>query len=267
MPSPAHRPAAKRVCGDVRFEDVHFRYPARPDAPVLRGLNLVAGAGEKIALVGPSGAGKSTIVSLLLRFYQPDSGRILLDGQPIESFDLGDLRSHFAMVPQEVLLLGGTIDENIRYGRPEASAEEVREASHQAACQEFIEKFPDGYDTIVGDRGIKLSGGQRQRIAIARAMLKNPAILILDEATSSLDSESEHLVQSALEHLLRNRTAFIIAHRLATIRQTDRIFVIEDGLVVETGTHDALIKNPDGLYRRLAERQFASESGAADAGS
>ncbi len=261
------RPAGVRVRGEVLFDNVHFRYPARPDARVLRGLNLAAGVGEKIALVGPSGAGKSTVVSLLLRFYQPDSGAILLDGRPIGSFDLAELRSNFAVVPQEVLLLGGTIEENIRYGQPAASPQEVREASRQAACHEFIEKFPEGYQTIVGDRGIKLSGGQRQRIAIARALLKDPAILILDEATSSLDSESEHLVQSALEHLLRNRTAFIIAHRLSTIRQADRIFVIEDGLVVETGTHDTLIKNPEGLYRRLAERQFASEIGLAEVAS
>ena len=260
-------PRAPRVRGEVRFEDVRFRYPARPDAPVLRGLCLAAGAGEKVALVGPSGAGKSTIISLLLRFYQPGSGKILLDGRPIESFDLGDLRSQFAVVPQEVLLLGGTIEENIRYGRPASSGQEVREASRLAACHEFIEKFPEGYGTVVGDRGVKLSGGQRQRIAIARAMLKDPAILILDEATSSLDSESEHLVQSALAHLLRNRTAFIIAHRLSTIRQADRIFVIEDGLVAETGTHDLLIRNSGGLYRRLAERQFASAGGPGEAAS
>ena len=245
-----------RFQGSVRFENVAFRYPSRREIPVLQNLSLDAAAGESIALVGASGAGKSTIVSLLLRFYEPDSGRILVDGIPARDFSIADLRSNLAIVPQEVLLLGGTVEENIRYGKPSATKDEVIAASRLAACHEFIERFPDGYQTIVGDRGIKLSGGQRQRIAIARALLKDPAILILDEATSSLDSESEQLIQKALDSLLQNRTAIIIAHRLSTIRRVDRIYVIEQGRVVETGTHDELYSRADGAYRRLAALQF-----------
>ena len=245
-----------RLRGDVRFEDITFRYPSRPQTTVLEHLTLHAQAGEKIALVGPSGAGKSTIVSLLLRFYEPDSGRLLVDDRPAADFSLQELRGNMAIVPQEVLLFGGSIEENIRYGRPGASREEILAASRQAACHEFIERFPEGYDTVVGERGVKLSGGQRQRIAIARALLKNPAILILDEATSSLDSESEHLIQQALDILLQGRTAFIIAHRLSTIRKVDRIYVIEDGRVLESGTHDELMARDGGRYRRLAEMQF-----------
>jgi ATP-binding cassette subfamily B protein len=249
---------APRVRGDVRFDDVSFRYPSRPEIPVLRNLTLRANAGEKIALVGPSGAGKSTIVSLLLRFHEPDTGTIAIDDRPARDFTLPALRDQMAIVPQEVLLFGGTIEENIRYGRPTATHEEILTASRQAACHEFIERFPEGYATLVGERGVKLSGGQRQRIAIARALLKDPAILILDEATSALDSESEHLIQQALGVLLENRTAIIIAHRLSTIRKADRIYVIEDGTVLESGTHDELITHPDGHYRRLAEMQFAT---------
>jgi ABC transporter fused permease/ATP-binding protein len=245
-----------RFRGEVEFETVSFRYPSRPQSPVLRDLTLTAKAGEKIALVGPSGAGKSTVVSLLLRFYEPDSGRILIDGQPIADRTLRDLRANMAIVPQEVLLFGGSIEENIRYGKPGATREEVIAASRLAACHAFIEKFPEGYETIVGERGVKLSGGQRQRIAIARALLKDPSILILDEATSSLDSESEHLIQQALAELLKNRTALIIAHRLATVRKADRIYVIDEGRVIESGTHEELIVRPDGVYRRLAEMQF-----------
>ena len=245
-----------RLQGSVRFDDVSFRYPSRKEIPVLQNLSLEATAGESIALVGASGAGKSTIVSLLLRFYEPDSGRILIDGHPATDFSIADLRANLAIVPQEVLLLGGTIEENIRYGKPAATVEEVIAASRLAACHEFIEQFPDGYQTLVGDRGIKLSGGQRQRIAIARALLKNPAILIFDEATSSLDSESEQLIQKALDLLLKDRTAIIIAHRLSTIRRVDRIYVIEQGRVVETGTHDELYAREDGAYRRLASLQF-----------
>jgi len=245
-----------RFHGDVAFDSVSFRYPSRPQSPVLHELTLAAKAGEKIALVGPSGAGKSTIVSLLLRFYEPDSGRILVDDLPIAGFTLRDLRANMAIVPQEVLLFGGSIEENIRYGKPGATRDEVIAASKLAACHAFIEKFPEGYETIVGERGVKLSGGQRQRIAIARALLKDPSILILDEATSSLDSESEHLIQQALVELLKNRTALIIAHRLATVRKADRIYVIDEGRVIESGTHDELITRPDGVYRRLAEMQF-----------
>jgi ATP-binding cassette subfamily B protein len=247
-----------RLKGGFRFEDVTFEYPSRKEIAVLRGLSISAAPGEKIALVGASGAGKSTIVSLLLRFYEPSSGRILVDDRPATDLTLAQLRSNLAVVPQEVLLLGGSLEENIRYGRPDATREEIIAASRLAACHEFIERFPEGYDTLVGDRGIKLSGGQRQRIAIARALLKDPSILILDEATSALDSESEHLVQQALSVLLKNRTALIIAHRLATIRQVDRIYVLENGAVIETGTHDELFAKENGAYRHLASMQFLS---------
>jgi ATP-binding cassette subfamily B protein len=242
---------------NVVFENVHFTYPGRPDVPVLRGVSLAANAGERIALVGPSGAGKSTVVSLLLRFYDPDSGKILLDGRDERELDLAAVRSRVAIVPQEVLLFGGSIRDNIAYGRPQATDEEIREAARQANCADFIERFPDRYETLVGERGIKLSGGQRQRIAIARAFLRNPDLLLLDEATSALDSESEGLVQQALDTLLSGRTAIIIAHRLATVRKCNRIYVLQEGIVTEQGSHDELMMHPDGAYRRLAELQFA----------
>ncbi|TCO91081.1 ATP-binding cassette subfamily B protein [Chthoniobacter flavus] len=250
--------ALERFRGDVEFAGVGFSYPSRPDLPVLRDLSLAARAGEKIALVGPSGAGKSTIVSLLLRFYEPDIGRILIDGAEAHTLALGSVRGNMAIVPQEVLLFGGSIRDNIAYGRPQATEEEIFEASRRAHCHEFISRFPEGYGTLVGERGVKLSGGQRQRIAIARALLKDPAILILDEATSSLDSESEALIQEALAELLIGRTSFIIAHRLSTVRQCDRICVIEQGTMIESGTHAELMEFTDGTYRRLAERQFAT---------
>ncbi len=242
----------------VVIEDVHFHYPSRPDLPVLRGVTLEAKPGERIALVGPSGAGKSTIISLLLRFYEPSTGRILIGGADLRTLDTAALRARMAIVPQEVLLFGGTIRENIAYGRPGATDAEIRDAAARANCAEFIESFPEGYETLVGDRGVKLSGGQRQRVAIARAFIRNPDILLLDEATSSLDSGSEKLIQDALETLLAGRTAFIIAHRLATVRQCDRICVLEAGRVTESGTHDELIAREGGTYRRLAEMQFAS---------
>jgi ATP-binding cassette subfamily B protein len=245
-----------RFTGSVRFDRVSFHYPSRPNMPVLREVSLEARPGERIALVGPSGAGKSTIVSLLLRFYEPDTGRIQFDGQPASDFDLRTVRGNMAIVPQEVLLFGGSIRENIAYGRPGASDQEIHGAAARAHCTEFIERFPEGYETLVGERGVKLSGGQRQRIAIARALLRDPAILILDEATSSLDSESEQLIQRALATLLEGRTAFIIAHRLSTIRRCDRIYVIESGVVTESGTHDELRSQVGGTYRRLAELQF-----------
>jgi ATP-binding cassette subfamily B protein len=194
---------------------------------------------------------------LLLRFYDPDSGRVLLDGKPTSSFELASVRGNMAIVPQEVLLFGGTIRENIAYGRPGATVDEIQTAARRANCHEFIEKFPEGYETLVGERGVKLSGGQRQRIAIARALLKDPAILILDEATSSLDSESERLIQDALSTLLEGRTAFIIAHRLSTVRTVDRIYVIEEGRATESGTHEELIEREGGTYRRLSELQFS----------
>jgi ATP-binding cassette subfamily B protein len=241
----------------VAFDDVHFRYPSRTDMPVLRGVTFEARPGERIALVGASGAGKSTIVSLLLRFYEPDSGRILIGGKDARELDTAALRARMAIVPQEVLLFGGTIRENIAYGLPGASDGEIRDAARRANCAEFIERFPEGYETLVGDRGVKLSGGQRQRVAIARAFIRNPEILLLDEATSSLDSASEKLIQDALETLLAGRTAIIIAHRLATVRKCDRICVLDAGRVTESGTHDELILKPGGTYRRLAEMQFA----------
>ena len=252
--APADLPV--RLRGEVNFASVNFRYPARPEVQVLHALSLAARPGERIALVGPSGAGKSTVTALLLRFYEPESGHLLIDGREARVYPLHWLRGQMAIVPQDVLLFGGTIAENIVYGRPGANEAAIREAARQANADEFIRAFPEGYATVVGDRGVKLSGGQRQRIAIARAILKNPAILILDEATSSLDSESEQLVQGALDHLMQGRTTFIIAHRLATIRNADKIAVIESGRVVELGTHDELSARPDGLYRRLSSLQF-----------
>ena len=242
--------------GEVEFRDVQFRYPSRPEVTVLKGISFSVRPGEKIALVGPSGSGKSTIISLLLRFYDPQSGELRLDGRPAPDYPLAWLRNQMSIVPQEALLFGGSIYENIAYGRPAATEAEVLEAARQAYAHEFIAPFPEGYQTLVGERGVKLSGGQRQRVAIARAILKNPAILILDEATSSLDSESERLVQLALDRLMENRTAFMIAHRLATVRRADRILVIRDGQLVESGTHAELHRQENGLYRRLAELQF-----------
>src|SRR5262249_32817322 len=198
-----------------------------------RHLSLTAKAGQRIALVGPSGAGKSTIVSLLLRFYDPDSGRVLVDGRDSRDYPLRELREQMAIVPQDVLLFGGTIADNIAYGRPGASQAEIEDAARKANAHDFIVRFPEGYQTVVGERGVKLSGGERQRVAIARAILRNPAILILDEATSSLDSESESLVQQALDVLMHGRTSVIIAHRLSTVRQADRIYVIKEGEVIE----------------------------------
>jgi ATP-binding cassette, subfamily B, bacterial MsbA len=226
---------------------------------VLRKISLEARPGEVIALVGPSGAGKSTLITLIPRFYDPIEGRILLDGTDIRDLSLHELRSNIGIVPQETQLFSGTIAENIRYGRSSASDDEVIEAAKAANAHEFISGFPDGYKTIVGERGVKLSGGQRQRVAIARALLKNPRILILDEATSSLDSESESLVQEALEVLMQGRTTFVIAHRLSTIRNADRILVLERGQVVEQGTHDELLRKA-GLYKDLHDKQFLQDA-------
>lgn len=244
------------LLGSVEFCNVQFRYPSRAEVEVLKGISFSVKPGEKIALVGPSGSGKSTIISLLLRFYDPQPGEIRMDGRPAPEYPLAWLRNQMSIVPQEALLFGGTIYENIAYGRPGASEAEIMEAARQAHAHEFIAPFPEGYQTLVGERGVKLSGGQRQRVAIARAILKNPAILILDEATSSLDSESERLVQLALDKLMENRTTFMIAHRLATVRRADRILVIREGKLVESGTHIELHQREDGLYRRLAELQF-----------
>jgi ATP-binding cassette subfamily B protein len=242
--------------GEVEFRNVQFRYASRPEVEVLKGISFTVQPGEKIALVGPSGSGKSTIISLLLRFYDPQPGAILMDGRAAPDYPLAWLRNQMSIVPQEALLFGGTIYENIAYGRPGATEAEIMEAARQAHAHEFIAPFPEGYQTLVGERGVKLSGGQRQRVAIARAILKDPAILILDEATSSLDSESERLVQLALDRLMENRTTFMIAHRLATVRRADRILVIQDGRLIESGTHDELNQQANGLYRHLAELQF-----------
>jgi ABC transporter fused permease/ATP-binding protein len=256
-------PTVPRLAGALRLEHVTFAYPSRPDVEVLRGLSLEAKPGERIALVGPSGAGKSTVVSLLLRFHDPDAGRVLFDDRDARNIPLADLRGNMAVVPQDVFLFGGTVLDNIAYGRPGASTAEVEAAARQANAHDFIAGFPDGYATVVGERGVQLSGGQRQRVAIARAILRDPAILLLDEATSALDSESERLVQQALDGLMRGRTSVIVAHRLSTVRQADRIYVIEAGAVTETGTHAELLARPRGQYKRLVELQFA---GAVTAG-
>ncbi len=248
----------ERFQGNIEYRNVRFSYPTRKDVEVLKGIDLTIKAGQKVALVGASGAGKSTIVQLLLQFYKVDNGEILVDGQSIYAYDLSKYRQNIAIVPQEVILFGGTIRENILYGKPDATEQEVIEAAQQANAWDFIRSFPDGLDTIVGERGVKLSGGQRQRIAIARAILKDPAILLLDEATSSLDAESEKLVQEALNRLMENRTSIIIAHRLATIRDVDCIYVLENGQIVEQGTHEALSVLEDGVYNALAKLQFES---------
>jgi ABC-type multidrug transport system fused ATPase/permease subunit len=250
------RAAAKRLKGDVAFKDITFSYPARTEISVLNGVSFQAQAGDSIAIVGPSGAGKSTITQLLLRFYEPDSGSILIDGLDSSKYTLTELRDHMAIVPQDVILFGGTIRENILYGKPDATDAEVIAAAEKANAKSFIEGFPEKYETLVGERGITLSGGQRQRIAIARAVLKDPSILILDEATSSLDSESERLVQEALDKLMIGRTTFIVAHRLSTIRNASRILVLDKGLVVENGRHDELIQLENGLYSNLSRLQF-----------
>lgn len=244
------------LSGDIRFHHVQFQYPARPEAQVLKGIDLTIQEGQKIALVGASGAGKSTIVSLLMRFHEVSDGSITIGGKDIRGFDLFQYRKNFATVPQDVILFGGTIRENIAYGNPGASEDDIIEAARQANALQFISTFREGFDTIVGDRGIRLSGGQKQRIAIARAILKDPKILILDEATSSLDAESEHLVQDALNTLMQGRTSIIIAHRLATIVNTDCIFVIDGGRIIESGDHTELMTKEDGWYRYLAGMQF-----------
>jgi ABC transporter fused permease/ATP-binding protein len=249
--------ALEGIKGRIEFDTVGFQYPTRPEVEVLNGVSFQIQSGEKVALVGPSGAGKSTIIHLLLRFYEVSKGQIRIDGQPISHWDLGSLRSKIGIVPQEVLLFGGSIRENIGYAKPTATEEEIVLAAKKANAWQFISQFPEGLDTLVGERGIKLSGGQRQRVAIARAILKDPAILILDEATSSLDAESEALVQEALNELMKGRTTLIIAHRLATIRKVDRIYVLTEGKIVEQGSHQELVQDASGIYSNLVRLQFA----------
>ncbi len=242
--------------GSIAFESVAFSYPSRMDKPVLKEVSFEVQAGQKIAVVGPSGAGKSTIAALLLRFYDPTEGGIRIGGNRADSYDLRVLRNSMALVPQEILLFGGSIKENISYGKPGATEEEIKLAAKKANALEFIDSFPEGFDTLVGERGIQLSGGQRQRVAIARAILKDPKILILDEATSSLDAESERIVQEALETLMEGRTSIIIAHRLSTISKADKIVVLDYGMIREEGTHNELLQIENGAYRHLSELQL-----------
>jgi len=245
-----------KLRGDISFQNVGFSYPSRPEVEVLKDISFDVAAGQKVALVGQSGSGKSTLIKLLMKFYELDKGDIVVDGKSLNNYPLGDFRHNLGLVPQEVILFGGSIKENLLYGRPNATEEEIKAAAVKANCWDFISAFPDGLDTVVGERGIKLSGGQKQRVAIARTILKDPAILLLDEATSSLDAESERVVQDAMDKLMIGRTSIIIAHRLATIREVDKIYVLEDGLIVETGTHNELVQVDNGLYKSLAKLQF-----------
>jgi len=242
--------------GHIVFDNLSFEYPSRPDEKVLQEITMNINANQVVAIVGASGAGKSTITSLLLRLHDPTEGQILFDGTDSKTIPLSSLRRQIALVPQDIFLFGGTIRENISYGDPKATEDQIIQAARQANAWEFIQRFPEQLETLVGERGTQLSGGQRQRVAIARALLKNPRILILDEATSSLDSESEKLVQEALENLMTGRTSIVIAHRLSTIRKSDQIFVLDNGKIVEKGTHDQLMQVPDGKYRVLSELQF-----------
>lgn len=251
QPLPLPRPAR----GDIRFEGVRFRYPQRPEAAALDGVSLHIRPGETVALVGPSGAGKTTVIQLLLRFYDPDEGRILLDGVDLCAMARADFRRAIALVPQDPVIFATTARENIRFGRPGASDAEVEAAARAAAAHDFLMALPKGYDSELGERGIMLSGGQRQRIAIARAILRDAPVLLLDEATSALDAESERAVQEAVERLSRGRTTLIVAHRLATVKRADRILVFDRGRIVAEGTHDALVAQ-GGLYARLARLQF-----------
>jgi ATP-binding cassette, subfamily B, bacterial len=259
--SPIQSPKNPAVAGvsiagsAIKFEAIEFNYPSRPLQTALTQFSLDVKPGETVALVGPSGAGKSTVFQLLLRFYDPKTGNIKLDGVETSSLNLQDLRSRIGIVPQDAVIFSTSALENIRYGKPEATDDEVKAAAKAAFADEFIAKLPEGYDTFLGERGVRLSGGQRQRIAIARAMLKNPPLLLLDEATSALDAESERMVQAALESAMKDRTTLVIAHRLATIQQADRIIVLDHGQIAEQGTHTELVAK-GGLYARLAELQF-----------
>ena len=247
--------SADAVNGHIKFHNLSFAYPSRPDLQVLNNLNFAVQQGHNIALVGPSGAGKTTLASILFGFYKIEDGQISIDGKNIEEYDLHFLRKQIAIVPQDIILFGGSIKENIAYGKLDASEQEIEEAAKKANALNFINDFPEKMETLVGERGIQLSGGQRQRIAIARALLKNPSILILDEATSALDSESEKLVQEAMDVLMKGRTSIVIAHRLSTIKNADCILVLENGQIIEQGTHQELQKN-EGLYKQLSDMQF-----------
>jgi ABC-type multidrug transport system fused ATPase/permease subunit len=246
---------ASLAFGAIDLQDIHFSYPSRPSIEILKGISFTIEPGQKIAIVGTSGTGKSTLAQLMMRFYEPSQGKIMMGDYAIQDMPVGDWRKMVALVPQEVLLFGGSIRENIAYGKPGASEQEIQQAAEQAYAKEFIESFPEKYDTLVGERGVKLSGGQRQRIAIARAILKDPKFLILDEATSALDSESEKWVQSALEELMKNRTSLIIAHRLSTIRSADKIIVMESGKIVEMGSHENLMAKKQGVYQKMVKLQ------------
>ncbi|KAG5592564.1 hypothetical protein H5410_043078 [Solanum commersonii] len=243
------------VEGTIEFKDVEFCYPARPDVHIFRDFNMRVHAGKSMAIVGQSGSGKSSVLALILRFYDPISGKVIIDGKDIRKLKLNSLRKHIGLVQQEPALFATTIYENILYGKEGASEAEVIQAAKLANAHSFISALPDGYSTQVGERGVQLSGGQKQRVAIARAVLKNPEILLLDEATSALDVESERIVQQALDRLMRNRTTVIVAHRLSTIKDADQISVLQDGKIVDQGTHSALIENRDGAYYKLINLQ------------
>ena len=252
--------ASERISikGNIAFNNIKFSYPSRRDIEVIKDVSFNIETGKQIAFVGPSGSGKTTIAALLYRFYNPESGSITIDGKDINDYQLSEIRNEMAMVPQEVMLFGGSIKENIEYGKPGATEDEIFEAAKQANALEFIESFPEKFETLVGDRGIQLSGGQKQRIAIARAILKNPSILVLDEATSALDSESERLVQEALDRLMKGRTSLVIAHRLSTIKNADNIIVLDKGTIKETGTHAELIQLDNGIYKNLSTLQLTA---------
>ncbi|MBU1360222.1 MAG: ATP-binding cassette domain-containing protein [Gammaproteobacteria bacterium] len=256
-PAAPAKPAAPAAGSSLSLEHVGFNYPSRPDIPALRDFSLNVAPGETVALVGASGAGKSTVFQLLLRYYDPQSGRVLLDGTPLTALSLDTLRTRIGLVPQDAVIFSTSATENIRYGRPDASIEEVEAAAKAAFADGFLRALPEGYDTFLGERGVRLSGGQRQRIAIARAMLKNPPLLLLDEATSALDAESERMVQAALESAMVGRTTLVIAHRLATVQKADRIIVLDHGGIVEQGTHASLVAQ-NGAYARLAALQFVA---------